>query len=92
MIESLREARELYVKMGKAAGTLQQAAVATEQDYQRLRGDIHQAASAADRFRDSAQAARQELRSAFSQLIWLFLFASCIGGLVGGSAVLWFSR
>ena len=38
-------------------------------------------------FASGALEAQGELRSAFSQQIWLILFVSCIGGLVGAAAI-----
>ena len=92
VIESLKQARELYVKMSEAAGKLQQTAMATEQDYKRLQGEIHQAASAVERLRSGALEAQREIKATFSRHFWLLLFVSCIGGLVGAMAIHLFPR
>ena len=90
--EVLEKARELYDNMGERTRTLAQAAEEAERDYQRLRGEIHQAASAVERLRGGALEAQRELKSVFAKQFWLILFVSCIGGLVGAAAIYFFSR
>ena len=85
--EVLEKARELYDNMGERTRTLAKAAEEAERDYQRLRGEIHQASSAVERLRSGAVEAQGELRSVFSKQFWLMLFVSCIGGLVGAAAI-----
>lgn len=92
VIESLKQARALYVKMSEAAGQLQQNAMAAEQDYKRLQGEIHQAASAVERLRSGAIEAQQEIKDTFSRHFWLLLFVSLIAGLAGGLAIHFFPR
>lgn len=90
VIERLKEARELYVKMSEAAEKLQQAALAAEQDYRRLQGETRQAAGEVEALRIEAKAARVELRSILSRHFWLILFVSLIAGLAGGLAIHFF--
>ena len=85
--EVLEKARNLFDGMGERTQKLAQAAGEAERDYQRLRGEIHQAATAVERLRSGAVEAQGELRSVFSKQFWLMLFVSCIGGLVGAAAI-----
>lgn len=85
--EVLEKARELYDNMGERTQKLAQAGDVAARDYQRLIEKIHEAASASDRFRNSSREAQKELKTTFSQLLWLILFVSVIGGLIGAGAV-----
>ena len=85
--EVLEKARKLFDGMGERTQKLAQAAGEAERDYQRLRGEIHQAATAVERLRSGALEAQGELRSIFAKQFWLMLFVSFIGGLVGAAAI-----
>ena len=87
VIESLKEAREYYVKMSEAAERLQQTAIATEQNYQRLTEKIHRAASAVERLEELARGGQREIKSAVSQLFWLILVTTFASGALGAMFV-----
>ena len=82
VIESLKEARELYEKMARAARQLEKAATAAEQNYERLDVVFNSAVTAGEHLRISAEGCQQELRRALSRFVWLCLFAGGMGGMV----------
>ena len=90
--EVLEKARNLFDGMGERTRTLAQAAGEAERDYQRLRGEIHQAATAVERLRSGAVEAQGELRAVRRHLLWLVLFVSFIGGMSAAVGIHFLSR
>ena len=90
--EVLEKARKLFDGMGERTQKLAQAAGEAERDYQRLRGEIHQAATAVERLRSGAVEAQGELRSVWRHLLWLVLFVSFIGGMSAAVGIHFLSR
>ena len=90
--EVLEKARNLFDGMGERTQKLAQAAGEAERDYQRLRGEIHQAATAVERLRSGAVEAQGELRAVWRHLLWLVLFVSFIGGMSAAVGIHFLSR
>lgn len=90
VIESLKEAREYYVKMSKAAATLKQASDQAEQDYQRLREQMQRTQAVEKRLEDTAAGIDARLRSIVGHFFWSRVAAAFFGGLVSGGMILYF--
>ena len=68
---TLREARDLYVKMGEAAETLRQAAKKNEGDFQRLSVLLTKAEHEAESMQVVIAEGVRKFNSSFSQIFWL---------------------
>lgn len=79
---TLKQARELYVKMGEAAATLEQAASEGAQNYERMENLFHQTGAAARECQNELLAVRRELKSAVSHLFWLILLTTFTSGVL----------
>lgn len=90
VIESLKEAREYYVKMSEAAATLKQAADQAEQNYQRLNEQMQRTQAVEKRLEGTAAGVDARLNSIAGHFFWSRVFAAVLGGLVSGGMLLYF--